>query len=126
MIYTAHYNAPISQRPGKQICISVKKPAGKKVDLSLTSFMPTWSLVRAFKDGVYDWNEYTRQYLTLLDFRRRNNAAQYAADILTLNTYQRAGEDVTLLCFCRNVNFCHRRLLANWLMSEHEMKVIVR
>jgi uncharacterized protein YeaO (DUF488 family) len=70
-------------------------------------FSPTWALVMASKEGRIDWETYTEQYLELMrDSWRKNPDAWHA--MLRRGT-------VTLLCYCRAGENCHRYLLAEFL-----------
>lgn len=75
---------------------------------------PKWSFFKDYKDGKIDKNGYIEKYnelvLSQLDPKR---VYEYL-----VNTY---GEDVTLLCWEKPGEFCHRRLIAEWL--EENLKI---
>lgn len=77
---------------------------------------PKWSFFKDYKDGKIDQDGYTEQYFKLvldpLD-------PKTVFDHLT-RTY---GDDVTLLCYERRGEFCHRHLVAIWLEDNLCIKV---
>lgn len=80
------------------------------------TFSPTWALVKASKEGRIDWDTYTEQYRALMrDSFRSNPNAWYA--MLHRGT-------VTLLCYCRAGENCHRYLLAEFLRKLGEKEGI--
>jgi len=74
---------------------------------------PTRDLLRAFKDGAIDWQEYEAQYLELM----RGDEQQAAIRELA----ERARHDtVTVMCVCKTDDQCHRRLLRELIQQEME------
>jgi uncharacterized protein YeaO (DUF488 family) len=74
------------------------------------AFAPTWDMVMGYKQGRISEAEYERRYLELLreSWNKRPDAWQ--------NLLGRM--EVTLVCFCRSGDFCHRVLLAK-LLERH-------
>lgn len=66
---------------------------------------PTWDLVKRYKQKQIDRQQYTHEYLELL--KQRNFDAQKFVDGLT--------DGAVLLCYEAPGDFCHRRLLANYI-----------
>jgi len=75
----------------------------------MLAFAPTWDMVMGVKDGTLSEEGYTEQYRALLDRSRRTHRAEWKALL-------GAGQ-VTLVCFCPPGAFCHRRLLALYLVD---------
>jgi hypothetical protein len=77
---------------------------------------PNWSFLSAYKAKEIDAYTYSLEYqrlvLSPLDPRE-------VYDIL-VNQY---GPDVTLLCYERSGEFCHRRLVAGWFAWHLKVKV---
>lgn len=75
-----------------------------------SAFAPTWDMVMKFKRGEMSESEYGRRYIDLLrkSYQTRPDAWQ--------NLLSRP--EVTLVCFCKAGDFCHRVLLAQ-LMRAH-------
>ena len=83
-------------------------------------FAPTWELVQASKSWQIDWETYTQRYrqLMLESYRKHTEAWN---DLLHK-------EVVTLVCYCRAGENCHRHLLADFLRKVGEkegIKVII-
>ena len=71
------------------------------------TFAPTWDMVHDSKAGRLSWEDYSERYRELmLNSYRRDQKAWH--DILEKGT-------ITLLCYCRTGENCHRYLLADFL-----------
>lgn len=81
------------------------------------NFAPTWDMVQAWKAGAIDWETYSKLYrqLMLQSYRLNQNAWH---EMLNKGV-------LTLLCYCRAGEHCHRYLLADFLCKLGE-KVGVR
>ena len=95
-----------------------------RLDITVKSgdraFAPTWEMVMGFKNGSISWEEYERQYTALMRRSYAQNTARWLA-VLAL-------DEVTLVCYCRDDNECHRRLLATMLAAvakKHDIPVEV-
>jgi len=73
---------------------------------------PTWNMVMGYKNKKVSEAEYTRQYLAIL----AKNEGQIVSFFAAMDG------DITLLCYCRAGEFCHRVLLARWLEERLGMK----
>lgn len=71
------------------------------------NFAPTWDIVKAWKAGKITWENYSQCYreLMLRSYKRNQRAWQ---EILEKGV-------LTLLCYCRADDHCHRFLLADFL-----------
>ena len=77
-------------------------------------FAPTWEMVRGSKSGAITWEEYTRQYIALMDQRFAENESSFRKVC--------ESGDVVLKCYCGNTSkttqHCHRYLLTNILIER--------
>ena len=74
-----------------------------------TPFSPTWSMVKDYKDGIINQEEYSDLYSDLMNKSYANNYG-YWSGTLNLNR-------VTFVCYCNPYRFCHRFLLAHYFES---------
>src|SRR4030042_3508322 len=76
------------------------------------NFAPTWDIVRAWKAGEISWETYSQHYreLMLRSYKRNQRAWHELLDKGVL----------TLLCYCRAGDHCHRYLLAEFLSKLGE------
>jgi uncharacterized protein YeaO (DUF488 family) len=72
-------------------------------------FAPSWAIVSNVKAGKISEDEYIREYYRLMRVSYVKNRARWN-EILVLSR-------VTLLCYCRKGDFCHRKLLADILVK---------
>jgi len=80
------------------------------------NFAPTWDIVQAWKAGEISWDTYSQRYRELmLNSYKRNKRAWH--EILEKGV-------LTLLCYCRAGDHCHRYLLADFLRKLGEKKGI--
>lgn len=113
MLYTASYYDP-QDWAGQPYRVSRAHPRGRKTQWETLSFLyPPLELLRAYRDGQLDFEALSREYRRnldeklLVDYRLR----KWLEELPTLG-------DVTLLCFERGGDPCHRRVAAQWL-REH-------
>jgi len=76
------------------------------------NFAPTWDIVQAWKAGEISWDTYSKRYreLMLQSYKRNQRAWQELLEKGVL----------TLLCYCRADDHCHRYLLADFLIKVGE------
>jgi uncharacterized protein YeaO (DUF488 family) len=106
MIYTSYFRGPTI---GDRISISRSIPKGYAVADKWTVFQPSKELLQAWKKSAQDeaaWAEYVAGYRALLRLRRDELIA------LAANPPQ---EDVTLLCWEKDCDRCHRSLVGKWI-----------
>jgi uncharacterized protein YeaO (DUF488 family) len=82
-----------------------------RVDTWLKELGPILPLLRDFRSGKVDWNEYRRHYLAGLE---RPEAREATDQVLGIARRHR----VTLLCGCPDENRCHRSLLREYLAER--------
>jgi len=95
ILYTAQYRYNGEDRYD----ITVK--SGNKI------FAPTWNIVMDYKNNIITAEEYTKEYHNLMVKSYYNNLNEWNK---LLNE-----EQITLVCFCKSGDFCHRLLLAEYL-----------
>ena len=92
---------------------TLKYKGPSKVDVTVKRgslwMAPSWEMVFDLKRGRIDVVEYTRRYLTKI--KDSYNTERVLWDNLLKK------ELVVLCCFCKTGSFCHRHLLAKFLMS---------
>ncbi len=113
MLYTASYYDP-QDWVGQPYRVSRAHPRGRKVQWETLSFLyPPLELLRSYQRGDLDFDALSQAYREnldqklLVDYRMR----RWLTQLPTLG-------DVTLLCFERGEDSCHRRVAAQWL-QEH-------
>ena len=107
-IYTSYF-ARISRLPPDVIPISIAlyPPRGYK-GYRYTKLAPTKQILSDYKNGcsVAEYTDaYRRDVLSKLDQK---------TFVENLESYF-GGKDVCLICYEKSGNFCHRRLVADWL-----------
>lgn len=73
---------------------------------------PKWSFLRDWKDGKITDSDYVREYNKLvLDVLDPHEVVKQ------LQQFYPEEDEVTLLCYERPADFCHRHLVADWLIQ---------
>jgi len=95
------------------ISISKKPPAWFTLPHKIYKpLCPSWKLVMNYKSGQITKEQYTQYYheeiLDSLDPAR---------------TYQELGENAVLLCWEKSNQFCHRHIVAKWLMDNLNIEI---
>ena len=78
------------------------------------TFAPTWKMVRGSKSGAITWEDYTKQYIALMNqrFVEHESAFRQVCE----------SGDVVLKCYCGNTStttqHCHRYLLTDILIER--------
>jgi uncharacterized protein YeaO (DUF488 family) len=87
-----------------------------KLDITVKSgdpvFAPTWEMVMGYKSGKVSESEYTQAYTSLMRLSWQRHRDRWL-EVLAM-------EEVTLVCYCKPGDFCHRRLLAIFLAAVAE------
>lgn len=89
---------------GQCYCTAVKNMVGHGVTATVDCLVPQWNMVTAYRYKGMSEQEYTRLYFKLLSDR-------WEAVRPWLKSLDPA-EDITLLCWCREGQFCHRKLIS--------------
>ena len=74
------------------------------VKTGVKAFAPSWDMVLGVKDGSLSPADYTRRYHDMMEL----SFIAYPDEWQELLAH----DEVTLLCYCRVGEFCHRHLLA--------------
>jgi hypothetical protein len=95
---------------------SVGYKSNDRLDITVQSgselgkhFAPSWDMVRGVKSGKMSWEEYQWIYLGNLRSTWNSNREVFR-EVFRM-------EQVTLVCYCRSDETCHRRLLKETLMK---------
>lgn len=104
-VYTSNY-ARHNGNP-KAIAISCTVKDWIDVPLHIKELAPTWQMVQAHRDGNLSNDEYKIQYLELLE--KRN---------IDPKIFEQMEDGTMLLCYESPGDFCHRRILAEWVESK--------
>lgn len=112
MIYTSYF-ANVRNIPESIFRVSIARYSDKFPDIPrYEPLMPSKQLLFKVKHGIYNQFRYTKEfnsYLYSLD------AEKVAEDLNKLA----GGRDVVLLCYEKPENFCHRQLVAKWLIDNY-------
>ena len=79
------------------------------VKSGLPAFAPTWDMVLGHKDGTMSNERYTELYQGLMRHSWRDQQQAWL-DLL-------AKPKIALACYCKPGNFCHRHILASYLLA---------
>jgi len=103
---------------------SYKGPLGVSIANSAPKFyvgptykplVPPWNLVKDYKDGKIDKEKYTSEYMMQL---RTSDPKKVYEDLFKIHN-----ENPVLLCWEPAGEFCHRRIVGEWL--ETSLGVVV-
>lgn len=113
MLYTASFYAPDNWE-GLRYRVSRSHPRGRRTQWGTLPFLyPARDLLVAYRAGELDFAGLSAEYRVSLDLCRSESA-----DLQNwLNMIPDLG-DFTLLCFEREGQPCHRRVLAEWLLEQ--------
>lgn len=103
MIYTSYF-AKLKQGKGVKISISRFYPKWLKaadIDYQELNLAPSVNLLRAYKAGTLTKKEYEDIYVAETKIEFIENLIAFSKD-----------KDVTLYCYEKSGEFCHRRILA--------------
>ncbi|HEY9650151.1 MAG TPA: hypothetical protein V6C95_05775 [Coleofasciculaceae cyanobacterium] len=105
MIYTASYFEPHNHH-GQLVSISRSTPKGFQLDGKLACFMPSAHLLAGWKKGIPEG-----RYIDIYREEIRANLPIIRVWMKALNP----DEDMTLLCWEKAGDFCHRNLVAKMI-----------
>lgn len=77
---------------------------------------PKYWFFRKYKDGDFSKEDYTEAYYSEV-------LSKLSAKSVYEHLTSSYGNDITLLCYEKPNQFCHRRLVADWFMSELSLRV---
>lgn len=108
ILYTSNF-AKIKNAKGIIISVARFNPKWLPKDkyIWFKNLAPSKDLLKNYKDNKIDWEEYIPIYYEGLN----NLFSKY--EIHKIKKYLNSGQDVTILCYERSEDNCHRHLLAN-------------
>ena len=112
-MYTSYF---ANKKVSNPVSICAKSPSwytGPEFKL----LAPKYSFLKLYKDGQINEDEYTNQYYNLV--LSKLDAAEVYNKLVT-----NYGEDVSLLCYEKPTDFCHRHIVSIWF--EMELNIIVK
>ena len=116
-IYTSYFGY-LKNIPPEIIPVSIAKFPPKWFNgRELKILAPSKKLLWQAKQGKISEEEYTKQYMAQIQ-----KVFNPPALLEKLET-EFSGKDIVLLCFEKKGEFCHRRLLAQWLEGESELTI---
>lgn len=84
-----------------------------RLDITVKSgdrtFAPTWDMVKYFKAGRLGWEQYKGMYHYRMRASYQKNRARWN-EVLAM-------DEVVLVCYCETDDYCHRRLLKEYLVK---------
>ena len=109
IIYTSYFGN-LKHIPPKILPVSIARfPPRWYKGHQMKSLAPPEKLLWKAKQGKTDKEDYRLQYLGEIE-KRFTPSSLYDSLISTCG-----GQDIALLCFEKRGQFCHRRILAQWL-----------
>ena len=102
MIYTSNFSNVKNLNKNDCVSISIGTPIWFNGEI-FKGLQPTWNLVMNHKKGIITDDEYTKLYYEIVLNKLK---PQEIIDKL---------DNKILLCWCKKNNFCHRKIVSNWL-----------
>jgi hypothetical protein len=110
---TSYFSSPrIKNKNLNLVSIAKKSPAWIKCK-TYDLLCPSWDLVMPYKQDQITKEQYTEIYIK-----------GWLNKLDPAKTYQELGEDAVLLCWERSGFFCHRHIVAKWLMDNLNITII--
>lgn len=109
-LYTSYFSK-IKQGKGIKLSVARYNPKWLKegdIEGTLINLAPNKVLLNKYKYKGLTWDEYTQEYYKQLS----NYNSDVQADLYALETLLNTGEDVTIYCYEKSTDNCHRHLLA--------------
>lgn len=110
-LYTSYF-AKLKKGVGIKISIARYNPKWLKNDDikgTLVNLAPNRELLNDYKYKGISWNEYTKRYKKQIETFDRD----IQGDLYTLKTLLNNGEDVTIYCYEKSSDNCHRHILGD-------------
>ena len=73
------------------------------------TFAPTRDMVKYFKAGRLSWEQYEAMYYNRMRKSYQENRARWD-EVLAM-------DEIVLVCYCNTDDYCHRRLLKEYLVK---------
>lgn len=112
-IYTSNFASAHRFDPARYCLVSISRFAPKGWEgFQVRTLAPSACLLREFKSGAIDEAGYTDRYMAYLD------GIGVRSDFKVMALWAQ-GRDIVLLCYEKPGAFCHRRLLAQWVLENY-------
>jgi uncharacterized protein YeaO (DUF488 family) len=111
---------PIEEDDGVRVLITRYYPRGVKkdhFDYWFQELSPSANLLQAYKERKYDWQTFKSAFLLELW-----NNIDSLEKIYTLNSLVKRLMDITLLCYEKEGNPCHRHLIRELVEAPHSLE----
>ena len=110
-VFTSYYaNWRRFPETATPISIAGNAPEGF-LGLEYKKLAPKWSFFKDYKDGIIDEEGYTIQYNKLI-------LEPLSPKVVFEELTKDLGTDIILLCWEKKGSFCHRHIVAKWLMNN--------
>lgn len=112
-IYTSNFASAKRFDPAKYCLVSISRfPPKGWSGFHMSYLAPSACLLREFKSGAINEDGYTYGYMQYLD------GIGVRSDFEIMAKWAQ-GRDIVLLCYEKAGAFCHRRLLASWVLEHY-------
>lgn len=123
---TSYYSCPqLDRKRHFLVQVSNSCPKGFTPDARWDAAVPEWkTIVVPFKDSLITENDYRSRYCRQLELRK-----DALSRSLAFIQREARGREVVLLCYETPRAFCHRHILASWLVEnefENEIQELGR
>lgn len=124
-LYTSYFGYKNKLDNSLEVSISLYPPKWFKSDLQLNELTPSKKLLLDYKEGQETKEGYIKRFKTELNERFKNSE-----DLIKLKKYliiemnKQNKKSITLNCFEKSEDFCHRHLLTDFFKIEGEVKFI--
>lgn len=116
-IHVASFFEP-KNHSGRPVSIAVSQPKNFKDVSVVKALQPPWSLVSRYRTGKITKEEYT----TLYEQQVLIHLTPYLLRSQIIKAVGRINKEVTLLCWEKEGEFCHRSLVYKWLKKWKKEK----
>jgi len=116
-IHVASFFEPKNHR-GRSLSIAMGQPKKFKDIKIITCLLPSWSLVSRYRTGKITKEEYERLYERSV----LKHLTPYMLQSQIIKAVGKILKEVTLLCWEKQGEFCHRTLVYNWLKKWKKEK----
>lgn len=108
---TKSIQEPVSQVDGIRICIMRRIKPEFEFDMWMQPLSPSTELLKQYHDNEVSWDEF-KQILTREMLEKQTKFLDIIANIAKTH-------DVTLLCWEETPEKCHRKLVAEWIVTKY-------
>jgi len=109
MLITTNF-ANAAKFRGNKYSIARNQPKGCRF-ITLKDLQPTQKMMSEYKSGRISWDQYTEQYIRILDGSKW---------LLTKIAEMAKEDDVILICYEKVLDNCHRTLIAEYLIQNFD------